>query len=115
MKNKMLKITGLLLFVAVISLQTAPISFAESAAETMEMDCCDKMEMMKKEMQPMMQKHKLTMDKMKSLFDELKQSGKLSQEQMNKMATMEQMMMQMDEMMQKMMKQMSSMEKEKLK
>lgn len=117
MKHRVFKFVTVLLFVTAVSLPFATSAHAEAsnhavdAKETMEMNGCDQMEMMKKQMKPMMDNHKMMMKNMKSLFEELQQGGNLTQEQIKKMNNIEQMMKQMGEKME----QMSVMESEELK
>lgn len=111
MKHRVLKILTIFLFVVAISLPVATSPHAETPEETKEMNCCDKMEMMKNQMKPMMDNHKMVMNNMKSLFEELQKDGDLTQEQINKMKSIEKMMNQMGEKME----QMASMESEELK
>ncbi|MFZ3579083.1 hypothetical protein [Virgibacillus sp. DJP39] len=86
-------------------------SNAENVGEAKEKNCCDKMKMMKEEMKVMMNKHKMMKKEMNSLFNDLQESGKLTQEQLGKLKSIKQMMSKMEEKM----KQMSSMEMDELK
>lgn len=86
-------------------------SNVENPGEAKEKNCCDKMEMMKEEMKVMMDKHKMMKKEMNNLFNDLQESGKLTQEQIEKLNSIKQMMSQMEEKM----KQMSSMEMDELK
>jgi uncharacterized protein Yka (UPF0111/DUF47 family) len=116
MKNGVLKSVAILLFAASISF--SGFAYAEEepndvvgTEETKEMNCCEKMEMMKDQMKSMMENHQNIRNEMKNLFKELQQSGKLTQEQINKIKNMEKTMDQMGEKM----KQMSSMQSDILK
>lgn len=108
MKNSVFKLISLLLFVSAISLPVMTSSYAQSTKNavdfevTKEMNCCNKMDMMQKEMKSMMDQHKKMKNEMSSLFNELKQTGKLTQEQITKMQNIEQMMNQMEEKMNQM-------------
>lgn len=105
MGPSVLKFVRILLLVAAISLPYATTTHAEApsnaegAEETQEMNCCKKMEKMKKEMQPIMDNQQMIKNEMKTLFKELQQSGKLTKEQIKKMKNIEQMMEQMGKMM----------------
>jgi uncharacterized protein HemX len=112
MKNRFFRWLATLALIAAISFPIAVTSQAkaqennEASEQTQEMNCCNQMEMMKKEMQPMMESHKKTMAEMKSLFSELQQRGDLTPEQQQKMNNIEEMMKKMGEKM----KNMASME-----
>nr|GGG60982.1 hypothetical protein GCM10011398_00270 [Virgibacillus oceani] len=84
---------------------------AENVGEAKEKNCIEKMEMMKKEMKVMMENHEMMKKEMNSLFNDLQESGKLTQEQIQKLNSIKQMMRQMEEKM----KHMSSMETDELK
>ncbi|UYG98077.1 hypothetical protein [Cytobacillus firmus] len=108
MKNSVLKLISILLFASAISLPGMTSSYAKStknvvASEvTNEMNCCDKMDMMQKEMKSMMDQHKKMKNEMSSLFNELKQTGKLTPEKITQMQNIEQVMKQMEEKMKQM-------------
>lgn len=111
MKHRVSKFVTILLFITAFALPASTSIYAEAPQESKEMNCCEKMYMMEKEMKKMMDHHKMMKNDMKNLFMELQQSGKLTQEQKKKMMNIEQMMDQMEEKM----KQMSAMETEELK
>ncbi|MED4041156.1 hypothetical protein [Niallia taxi] len=115
MKYSLLRFISILLLVSAISSPTPSYaqspSHAQASEESKEMNCCDKMEMMQKEMKSMMESHKKMKDAMSTLFNELQQTGKMTQEQIDKIKSIEQMMNQMEEKM----KQMPSMEAEEFK
>ncbi|MCM3164115.1 MULTISPECIES: hypothetical protein [Bacillaceae] len=54
-----------------MSLSVVTSTSAEEPKETKQMNCCKKMEMMNKQMKQMMDNHKMVMNDMKSLFEEL--------------------------------------------
>lgn len=108
MKFSAIKWISILLLVSAIIFPVVTSSYAQSlnqsvdSEESKEMNCCDKMEMMQKEMKSMMDHHKKMKNDMSSLFNELQQTGELTQEQIKRMQKIEQMMNKMEEKMNQM-------------
>lgn len=84
MKRSVIKFATIFLLVGALSLSVVRSTSAEEPKETKQMNCCEKMEMMNKQMKQMMDNHKMLMNDMKSLFEELQKSGQLTQEQKKK-------------------------------
>lgn len=111
MKRSVINVVTILFLAGAMSLSLVTSPTAEEPNEPKQMNCFERMEIMKKQMNQMMDNHKMVMSDMKSLFGELQKSGQLTQEQKEKMKKIELMMNQMEEKM----KEMSSMETEERK
>jgi methyl-accepting chemotaxis protein len=100
MKHSVFKFITILLFIVASSLPVVTSTHAkaeEASEETKQTNCCEKMELMNKQMKPMMENHKMVMNNMKSLFEELQKGGNLTQAQIKEIKNIEKMMIQMEE------------------